>query len=180
MNSLSSHRAFSCFKYGKLRTTGMSLYRDKYGNGPAAPTSGRAAGLRGLRFRTPADDEPEAFEGTYVEPEEEVVTPEPEVLIPAEGIPAPTPTTAPEKDEVERCALVDECEGLVLELSELPGGGDEVNRLVEETGCTGPEAPLGKLRAFKIRLEGALVRLTIQHREELGIPFAGDNARRQE
>ena len=57
----------------------------------------------------------------------------------------------------------------------LPGGVNEVNRLVEETGCTTPNAPLGKLRAFKIRLEGTLTRLTIQQREETGAPFAEDS-----
>jgi len=161
-NRIDSHRLFAELKSGKLRTSGMSLYCDEYGNSPKAPAGGRVAGLRGLRFRRPSDD---------VEQEQEQ---EQEELIPAEEIPAPTPTTAPEKDEVERCALVDECEGLVLELCELPGGGDEVNRLVAETGCKGPDAPLGKLRAFKIRLEGSLVRLTVQQREQLGIPFADE------
>lgn len=187
MNSLSSHRAFSCFKYGKLRTTGMSLYRDKYGNGPAAPTGGRAAGVRGLRFRTPADGEPEAFEGEYVEPELPApvavvdVEPEPEALIPAEDIPVPVPYIAPEKEEVERQGLVEEIEGLVEFVHALPGGVEEVNRLVAETGCTNRQAPLGRLRAFKIRLEGALAQLTVLHRKEVGIPFAEDsNGRRQE
>ena len=188
MNSLSSHRAFSRFKYGKLRTTGMSVYRDRYGNGPAAPTGGRAAGLRGLRFRTPADDELEAqvFEGEYVEPEEEVVAPVPapvvdKALIPVENIPAPTPHAAPEKGEVERQALVEEIEGLVAFVHALPGGVEEVDRLVEETGYRSARDPLGKLRAFKIRLEGARARLTVQYREEREAPRAGDsNARRQE
>ena len=183
MNSLSSHRAFSRFKYGKLRTTGMSLYRDEFGNGPAAPTGGRAAGVRGLRFRTPGDGEPDAFEGEYVEPEVEVVAapvvvevepePEPEALIPAEDVPAPAPHVAPEKDEVERQGLIGEIEGLVAFVESLPGGVEEVDRLAYETGATSRQAPLGKLRAFKIRLEGTLARLTVQNREQFGIPFAG-------
>ena len=182
MNSLSSHRAFSHFKYGKLRTTGMSLYRDKYGNGPAVPTSGRAAGVRGLRFRTAADGEVDAFEGEYVEPEEEATTvevePEPEPLIPAEDIPAPTPHAIPEED---KAALVEEIEGLVAFVHARPGGIEEVNRLVEETDCRSAREPLWKLRAFKIRLEGALVRLAIQQQEEMGSPYAEDfNEHRQE
>ena len=193
MNSLSSHRAFSCFKYGKLRTSGMSLYCDEFGNGPKAPTGGRAVGVRGLRFRTPADGEPDAFEGEYVEPEEEVVEPapvvvepapvvvEPEALIPVEDVPAPTPHAVPEKDEAARQGLIEEIEGLVAFVQALPDGVEEVNRLVEETGCASRQAPLGKLRAFKIRLEGALVRLSVQDREQAGIPFAGDsNEHRQE
>ena len=185
MNSLSSHRAFSRFKYGKLRTTGMSLYRDRYGNGPAAPTGGRAAGLRGLRFRTPADDELEAFDGEYVEPEvevePEVVAPEPEALIPVEDVPALTPHVALEAKELERQELIEELDGLACYVRQLPGGVEEVNRLAYETGATSRQAPLEKLRAFKIRLEGALVRLAVQHREERGIPFAGDSrAHRQE
>lgn len=188
INSLSSHRAFSQFKFGKLRTTGMSLYRDGFGNGPKAPTGGRAAGVRGLRFRTDADGESEAFDGEYVEPEEEVITepvvvtpaPDPEALISIEDIPVPVEHVAPEKDEMERQALAEECEGLVCMVHRLPGGQEEVNRLVAETGCTGPDAPLGKLRAFKIRLEGALVRLTIQHHEELlGVPLASDEHRQE-
>ena len=182
-NGVASHRLFSQFKFGKLRTTGMSLYRDEYGNGPKAPTGGRVAGLRGLRFRTPADGEPDAFEGEYVEPEPVVVAPvepvvampEPEALIPAEDIPAPTPHTVPEKDEVERQVLVEELDGLACCVQQLPGGHEEVTRLAYETGATSRQAPLGKLRAFKIRLEGALVRLTVQNRERLGIPFAGDS-----
>nr|DAX33383.1 MAG TPA: Superfamily 3 helicase [Caudoviricetes sp.] len=185
-NSVVSHRIFSKFKFGKLRTSGMSVYRDKYGNGPEVPKGGRVAGLRGLRFRTEADGEPEAFEGEYVEPELEVVEPvvvaepEPEALIPAEDIPAPTSHVAPEKDEVERQGLVEEIEGLVAFVEALPGGYEEVDRLVEETGCRSAREPLGKLRAFKIRLEGALARLTVVNREQLGIPFVEDNARRQE
>ena len=187
MNSLSSHRAFSSFKYGKLRTTGMSLYRDGYGNGPAVPTSGRAAGVRGLRFRTDADGEVDAFEGEYVEPEAEVVAPAPaveveqEALIPAEDVPAPAPRAVPEKEELERQALVEEIEDLVTFVHARPGGVEEVNRLVEETGCRSARESLGKLRAFKMRLEGTLVRLTVLHRNELGIPFTGgSDAHRQE
>ena len=187
-NRVLTHSVFSKFRFGKIRTTGMSLYRGEYGNGPEVPKGTQVAGVRGLRFRTPADGEPEAVVGEYVEPEEEVVAPapvvvepEPEPLIPVEDIPTPVPHSAPEKGEVERCALVDECEGLVLKLYELPGGGDEVNRLVAETGCKSPDAPLGKLRAFKIRLEGALARLGVLNREQLGIPFAEDsNAHRRE
>ena len=180
--SVVSHRIFSEFKFGKIRTTGMSLYRDKYGNGPAAPAGTQVAGVRGLRFRTPADGEPDAFEGEYVEPEpvvvpEPVVEPEAEALFPAEDIPAPTPHVVPEK---ERQGLIEEIEGLVAFVYARPGGVEEVNRLVEETGCTGPDAPLGKLRAFKIRLEGALARLSVLNRERLGIPFAGDDGHRQE
>lgn len=162
MNSLSSHRAFSCFKYGKLRTTGMSLYRDEYGNGPKAPTGGRAAGVRGLRFRTPADGEPEAIEGEYIEPEEEFVAPavvdvKPEALIPVGDVPAVTPHVAPERDEVERQALIEDCEDLAGEVRCLPGGDSEVDRLVRETGATGYDVPLGRLRAFKMRLETSLI-----------------------
>ena len=177
-NSVVSHRIFSKFKFGKLRTTGLSVYRDEYGNGPEVPKGGRVAGLRGLRFRTPADGEADVFEGEYVEPEEEVVAPAPapvvgaelEALIPVEGVPAPVVHAVPEKEEVERQGLVEEIEGLVAFVEAVPGGVEEVNRLVEETGCTGPGAPLGKLRAFKIRLEGALARLTVQHWEEMGAP----------
>ena len=68
----------------------------------------------------------------------------------------------PEKDEVERQGLVEEIEGLACFVRQLPGGVEEVNRLAYETGATSRQAPLGKLRAFKIRLEGALVRLAVQ------------------
>ena len=172
-----SHRVFSKFKYGKIRTTGMSLYRDKYSNGPDAPAGTQVAGMRGVRFRTPAD-EIVALDGGYVEPEEEVVAPvvvdvEPEALIPAEDTPAPVPHAVPEKAELERQALVEEIEGLVAFMHACPDGVEEVNRLVEETGCRSAREPLGKLRAFKICLEGALVRLSVLNREELGIPFVG-------
>lgn len=191
-NSVASHRIFSKFKFGKLRTSGMSLYRDEYGNGPAAPTGGRAAGLRGVRFRTPADDELEGqvFEGEYVEPDEEVVVAEPapvvvdvepEALIPVEDIPAPVPHVAPEKEEVERQALIEEIDGLACFVQQLPGGPEEVVRLACETGATNRQAPLGELRAFKIRLEGALARLAVLNREQSGVPFAEDSrAHRQE
>lgn len=175
-NSVASHRIFSKFKYGKIRTTNMSLYCDEYGNTPKPPRAPQVAGLRGLRFRTPADGE-YVEPGTYVEPQpapaQEEITPADDVveeqkgeLIPAEKIPAPTPMVAPEKDEVERRDLVEEIEGLVAFVHSRPGGEEEVSRLVEETGCTGPAAPLGKLRAFKIRLEGALVRLTVLRQQE--------------
>ena len=173
--SVTPHRIFSKFKYGKIRTTGMSLYRDEFGNGPKAPTGTQVAGLRGLRFRTDADGEPDVFEGEYVEPELEpvVVAPEPEALIPAEAVPAPTPCVVPEKEEVARQGLIEEIEGLVAFVQALPGGAEEVTRLVEETGATSRQAPLGKLRAFKIVLEGALARLAVQNREQQGIPFVG-------
>lgn len=173
---VSTHSVFSKFKYGKLRTTGMSLYRDEFGGGPAAPKGGRAVGLRGLRFRTPAEKEAAVVPGMYIEPEPEVVAmpepapvvvePEPEVLTPIEDIPAPAPHVAPEREELERRSLVEEIEGLVAFVQQLPGGYEEVSRLAYETGATGRGAPLGKLRAFKIRLEGALVRLTLQQRQE--------------
>ena len=173
---VSMHRLFSQFKFGKIRTTGMSVYRDECGNGPEVPKGTQVSGLRGLRFRTDADGEPEAFEGEYVEPE-----PEPEALIPVEDIPVFTPRVAPEKDEVERQGLVEEIEGLVAFVEALPGGVEEVDRLVAETGCRSAREPLGKLRAFKIRLEGALARLAVLNREQLGIPFVGGfSGRRQE
>mgnify|MGYP000993515536 CR=1 FL=1 len=187
-NRVSTHSVFSRFRFGKIRTTGMSLYRDEYGEGPAAPKGTQVSGLRGLRFRTDADGEPEAVVGEYVEPEEEVVAPAPAVevepesaLIPAEDIPAPTPHVAPEKGEVERQGLVEEIEGLVAFVEAFSGGVEEVDRLVAETGCRSAREPLGKLRAFKIRLEGALARLTVLNREQLGIPLAEDSrAHRQE
>lgn len=154
---VSTHSVFSKFKYGKLRTTGMSLYQDKYGNSPKTPTGGRAVGLRGVRFRTPAEKEAAVEPGMFIEPELPACTPEPEPLIPAEDIPAPTPHIAPEREEVERQALVKECEDLAYEMRALPDGDKEVDRLVAETGCTGPQVSLGKLRAFKIRLEGSLI-----------------------
>lgn len=179
-NRMASHRVFSKFKFGKLRTTGMSLYRDEYGNGPKAPTGGRAVGVRGVRFRTDADEAVEP-EGMYVEPEvfvepETPVVVEPEALIPVEDVPAPTPHVAPEREELERRALVEEIEGLVVFVYSCAGGVEEVNCLVEETGCTGPNASLGKLRAFKLRLESSLVRLTIQQKKEQ----EQEQARRQE
>ena len=179
-NSMSMHRLFSQFKFGKIRTTGMSLYRDECGSGPAAPRGTQVAGVRGLRFRTDADGEPEAFGGEYVEPEPAAAPVEPEALIPAEDVPVPTLRVAPEKEEAERQGLVEEIEGLVAFVHAHPGGVEEVDRLVEETGCRSPREPLGKLRAFKIRLEGALARLAVLDREELGIPFAEDDARQQE
>lgn len=186
---VSTHSVFSKFKYGKLRTTGMSLYRDEFGSGPAAPTGGRAVGLRGLRFRTPAEKEAAVVPGMYIEPEPEpevvapvVAEPKPEpALIPIEDIPAPIPHVVPEREEVARRELVEEVEGLVLMVYNLPGGVEEVERLIAETGATDKNAPLSKIRAFKIVLESALVRLTVKHRDELGIPFAeGSNSHRQE
>lgn len=56
--------------------------------------------------------------------------------------------------------------GLVAFVEQLPGGYEEVDRLARETDCMPKNAPIGKLRAFKIRLEGALVRLTIQQQEQ--------------
>lgn len=183
---VSSHRVFSQFKYGKIRTTGMSLYRDEYGNGPKAPTGTQVAGVRGLRFRTDADEIVE-IEGEYVEPEEKVeapasvTMPEQEALIPVADVPAPILHVTPEREEVARRELVEEVEGLVAFVETLPGGPEEVKRLACETGATNRQAPLGKLRAFKIVLEGALTRLTILNREQLGIPFAEDSrAHRQE
>ena len=184
-NRVSSHRMFSGFKSGKLRTTGMSLYHDKYGGGPKAPTGTQVAGLRGVRFRTP-DDEIMGPDGGYIEPEEVAVgatvpAPEPEALIPAEDILPLAPRVAPEKEEMERRGLVEEIEGLVAFVEALPGGSEEVGRLACETGATNRQAPLGELRAFKIRLEGALTRLTVLNREQLGVPFAEDSrAHRQE
>lgn len=154
-NRVVSHRFFVDMVNGKLRTTGMSCYSGKFDGGPKVPTGGRVAGLRGLRFRTPADDATDMLE------EEPLVDTTPETiqeeLIPAEKVEEVTPHVAPERNEVERQALVKECEELVCELQCLPGGYEEVNRLVAETGCTGPDAPLGKLRAFKIRLDNSLM-----------------------
>lgn len=185
---VSMHRLFSQFKFGKIRTTGMSVYRDEYGSGPVVPKGTQVCGLRGLRFRTDADGEPEAFEGEYVEPEPEVVVPvpvapepEPEALLSAGDVPASTPHVVSEKEEVERQGLVEEIEGLVAFVHALPGGVEEVNRLVAETGCRSPREPLGKLRVFKIRLEGALVRLAVLNREQAGVLSAEwFSGRRQE
>jgi poxvirus D5 protein-like len=144
-NRVSSHRLFADMTDGKLRTSGMSLYSDGIGGGPATPTGGRVAGLRGVRFRRPSDD---------VEPVEA-----PEVadgaLIAAEDIPDVTPHVAPERDAVDRRETVAAIDALVRELYEMPGGRDEVDRLVAETGCSGPDADLGVLRAFRMRLHGA-------------------------
>ena len=167
-NRMVSHRVFSKFKFGKIRTTGMSLYRDDFGNGPKAPKGSQVVGVRGVRFRTDADEIVE-LEGMYVEPEvvapAPVVAPEPEALIPVEDIPAPTPHIAPEAKELERQKLIEELDGLACFVQQLPGGGEEVISLAYETGATSRQAPLDKLQAFKIRLEGALVRLTLQQRE---------------
>ena len=150
-NRVSSHRLFSDFKSGMLRTSGMSCYRDEFGNGPKVAKGGRVAGLRGLRFRTPADDviEPDVVEPDVVEA----------ALIPVEDVPAPTEHAAPESEEVKSRKLVEEIDDLVERLHALPGGVEEVNRLVAETGCASRSASLGKLRAFKIRLEGSMARM---------------------
>lgn len=148
-NRVVSHRLFADMTDGKLRTTGMSLYGDGIGGGPATPTGGRVAGLRGVRFRRPSDD---------VEPVEAPEVAD-DALIPAEDIPDVTPHVAPERDAVDRRALVEEVEALVCELYEMPGGEAEVDRLVAETGCRGPEAPLGTLRAFRMRLWGSRDRM---------------------
>lgn len=151
-NRVASHRLFADMTDGKLRTTGMSLYSDGIGGGPATPTGGRVAGLRGVRFRRPSDD---------VEPVEA-----PEVadgaLIAAEDVPDVTPHVAPERDEVERREVVAAIDVLVRELYEMPGGRDEVDRLVAETGCSGPGADLGVLRAFRVRLQGAHTLLRVR------------------
>lgn len=145
-NRVASHRLFADMTDGKLRTSGMSLYSDGVGGGPTTPTGGRVAGLRGLRFRRPSDDvemveAPEVADGA---------------LIAAEDVPELVPHVAPERDEVERREVVAAIDVLVRELYEMPGGRDEVDRLVAETGCSGPDAPLGTMRAFRMRLDGAL------------------------
>lgn len=144
-NRVVSHRLFADMMGGKLRTSGMSLYDAGVGGGPATPTGGRVAGLRGLRFRRPSDDvEPvEASEAAG------------DALIAIEDVPEVTPHVAPERAEVERREVVGAIDALVRELCEMPGGRDEVDRLVAETGCSGPGADLGVLRAFRMRLHGA-------------------------
>lgn len=161
-NRASVHYMFTDYKSGLLRTSGMSCYRDDFGNGPKAPTGGRVAGLRGLRFRTPADDiEEEA--PVVIEPEAPVlIEAEAPALIAREDAPAPTPHVAPEREELERTQLAEECEALACELLALPSGKEELDRLVNETGCVDPQVSLGKLRAFKIRLEGALTRMYLE------------------
>lgn len=148
-NRVASHRLFADMTDGKLRTSNMSLYSDGIGGGPATPTGGRVAGLRGVRFRRPSDD---------VEPVEAPEVAD-DALIAAEDISDVTPHVAPERDAVDRRALIGEIEALVHELWEMPGGEAEVDRLVAETGCRGPEAPLGTLRAFRMRLVGARDRM---------------------
>lgn len=147
-NRVASHRLFADMTDGKLRTSGMSLYGDGLGGGPATPTGGRVAGLRGVRFRRPSDD---------VEP---VATPEVAdgALIAVDEVSEVTPHVAPEREEVERREVVGVINSLWIELCELPGGYDEAVRLATETGCSGPDAPLGAMRALRIRLEGALLR----------------------
>lgn len=150
-NRMVSHRLFADMTDGKLRTTGMSLYTDGLGGGPATPTGSRVAGLRGLRFRRPSDD---------VEP---VVAPEVagDALIAADEVGEVTPHVASEREEVERRKVVGAIEALVDELYALPGGRDEVDRLVAETECRGAGAPLSVLRAFRIRLEGSVQRMRL-------------------
>ena len=188
---VATHSMFSNFKSGLLRTTGMSLYRDEYGNGPKAPTGGRVAGLRGVRFRNDNDPVPESEE-VYIEPEEppaptpgSVMPPAPveesKALIDIEDVPVPVSRVVPEKEEVERRELIEKLDDLARSVQQLPGGHEEVVRLAYETGATSRQAPLGKLRAFKIVLEGALARLTVQHRKEMGTSFVeGSDERRQE
>lgn len=147
-NRVVSHRLFADTADGKLRTTGMSLYTDGGGMGPASPTGPRVAGLRGVRFRRLSDDmaAPEVAD---------------DALIAAEDVPEPTPHVAPERDEVERREVVAAIDVLVRELYEMPGGRGEVDRLVAETGCSGPDASLGVLRAFRMRLEGSVQRMRL-------------------
>lgn len=173
-NKVLSHRLFSGFKHGLLRTSGMDLYRGESGFGLKAPTGGRAAGVRGLRFRTDADDdESSVSEYGYVEPEAPapVVAPAVEVapvavapeaetapLIDVESIPVITHHVAPERDDVERKRLVEEINDLVDEVWCCPGGDEEVNRLATETGAVSPAtATLGQMRALKMRLENSLI-----------------------
>ena len=140
-NRVSTHNLFAGMSAGKLRTA-----------------EGRVNGLRGVRARRASDAESVAPAPAPVAEQQELMS--------AENVPTPTPQVAPEREEVERRALVEEIEGLVGFVHSYPGGVEEVERLVEETGCTGPGASLGKLRAFKIRLEGALVRLSVQRDRE--------------
>ena len=150
-NRVVSHRLFADLKSGLLRTSGMSLYSDGIGGSPVTPTGGRVAGLRGLRFRRPSDD---------VEP---VATPEvaDDALIPADEVGEVTPRVSPEREEVERREVVAAIDALVRELYAMPGGRDEVDRLVAEVGCSGPDASLGVLRAFRMRLDGSLQRMRL-------------------
>lgn len=153
-NRVASHRLFMGMASGLLRTSGMSLYSDGIGGGPAVPAGGRAAGLRGVRFRRDSDD---------VELVEAPEAPEVagDALIAVEDVPEVTPHVAPEREEVERREVVAAVDVLVRELCELPGGRDEVDRLASETGCSGLGAPLGVLRAFRIRLEGSVQRMRV-------------------
>lgn len=150
-NRVASHRLFADMTDGKLRTTGMSLYSDGIGGGPATPTGGRVAGLRGLRFRRPSDD---------VEPMPALEVAD-DALIGVDEVGEVTPHVAPEHEEVERREAVAAIDALVRELYEMPGGRGEVDRLVAETGCSGPDASLGVLRAFRMRLEGSVQRMRL-------------------
>ena len=133
-NRVVSHRLFAGMTAGKLRTP-----------------EGRVNGLRGVRECRPSDD---------LEP---AATPEVagDALIAVEDVPELVPHVAPERDEVERREVVAAIDKLVCELYELPGGRDEVDRLVAETGCSGPDAALGVLRAFRMRLDGSLQRMRL-------------------
>ena len=62
---------------------------------------------------------------------------------------------------MERREVVGVINSLWDELCELPGGYDEAVRLAAETGCGGPDAPLGAMRALRTRLEGALLRMRL-------------------
>ena len=128
-NRVVSHRLFAGMTAGKLRTP-----------------EGRVNGLRGVRECRPSDD---------VEP---VETPEvaDDALIAVDEVGEVMPHVAPEREEVERREVVGVINSLWDELCELPGGYDEAVRLATETGCSGPDAALGVLRAFRMRLDGSL------------------------
>lgn len=134
-NRVVSHRLFAGMTAGKLRTP-----------------EGRVNGLRGVRERRPSDD----FEAP-----EPVCEPAGDALIGVGEVGEVTPHVAPERDEVERREVVEVIEALVDELCALPGGRDEVDRLVAETECRGVGAPLSVLWAFRIRLEGSVARMRL-------------------
>lgn len=177
-NSVLSHRLFSGVKSGKLSTTGMDWYCGEGSFGLKVPTGGRVAGLRGVRFRTDADDVAEALaEEELVVPAAPIVPAAPVVpaLIDVEDVPAVTPHVAPERDEVERGQLIEEINNLVDETRCYPGGAEEVDRLVTETGATSPAvASLGKMRALKMRLENSLIYWSTHH------TFPGERAHMRE
>ena len=168
-NTVVSHRLFSGFKSGLLRTSGMDLYRDEYGNAPKTPTGGRVAGLRGVRFRR-SDDPVVVVEGEYVEPAPVEATAAPAVvdveptvvvdtpMISAVDVPVVTRHVAPERDDVECKRLNEGINDLVEEVKCYDGGHEEVERLKHETGVTNlATARLGQLRALKMRLENSLI-----------------------